>query len=151
MEKENLQLMEKDEIMNFIREKLSFKEEIYMQLRHLEKSQFDLEHRRFEMSGYDYIDHRIKISSIEFEPKHGNGSCTLHNTDILNEFAYLGIYDYTSYLFLDFYKGSVTLYLQYWNEKENLEIDLTCYGTREIIYEIFKYTIFSGKGQRRRF
>ena len=132
---EILKKMEKGEIMNFIREKLSFKE-IFEHLRHVDdESKFKTEHRRFNMSGYD---HTIK------------GICTLLNLGILNEFAYLGIYDYTSYLFLDFYKGNATLYLQYWNEDENLKIDFDCYGTTEIIYEIFKYTFLSDKKERRR-
>ena len=34
------------------------------------------------------------------------------NFSIVNEFADLGIYDYTKYLFVGFYKGTPTLYLQ---------------------------------------
>lgn len=79
------------------------------------------------------------------------GECMINNLSIVNEFADLGIYDYTSYLFLDFYKGSPTLYLKYFTEAENLKIDdLDGYGTTEIIYRIFELTIFSNKPKRRR-
>jgi hypothetical protein len=90
---------------------------------------------KFEMSGY--------------ESK--TGECTVKNISIVNKFADLGIYDYTEYLFLDFYKGTPTLYLKYFRDNENLEFDeWSAYGTSEIIYEIFKLTIFSNKGKRRR-
>ena len=65
-------------------------------------------------------------------------------------FAYLGIYDFTHYLFLDFYKGNGTLYLRYFNDDNNIEIELAGYGTVEIIYIIFNFTIFSNKPKRRR-
>jgi hypothetical protein len=89
---------------------------------------------RFNMSGYD-----SKTSD-----------CTLHNMKILNKFAESGIYDYTYYLFLDFYKGTPTLYMRYWNEEENIEIDFDGYKTVDIIYEILKLTVLSGKEKRRR-
>lgn len=78
------------------------------------------------------------------------GWCTLFNTAILNEFANLGIYDYTSYLFLDFDKGTPTVYLKYYDENENLEYDLNGYTTTEIIFTIFELTIFSGRSKRPR-
>jgi hypothetical protein len=121
-------------VKNFIRARLSigyvgYVDDIYM-------GNNRLQHRRFNMSGYD----GDKV-----------GHCTLYNTSIVNEFAYLGIYDHTSYLFLDFYKGNPTLYLKYWSDDENLEFDeLGGYGTTDIIYEIFKNTIFTNKTKRRR-
>jgi hypothetical protein len=78
------------------------------------------------------------------------GECTVNNLNILNKFADLGIYDYTTYLFLDFYKGCGTLYLQHWEDSQNIEIELAGYGTTEIIYKIFKQTIFTEKHTRRR-
>jgi hypothetical protein len=93
-------------------------------------------HDRFEMSGYDYD-----------KP----GDCTISNMNILNKFAYLGIYDYTSYLYLDFYKGCGTIYLKYFHENDDIEIgDLGGHGTTDIIYKIFELTIFSDKLTRRR-
>lgn len=88
----------------------------------------------FEMSGY------------ESKP----GECTLHNMAILNAFADLGIYDYTAFLFLDFYKGQPMLYLQYWNEDKAQSFDFSGASTSKIIYNIFLLTIFSGKRTRRR-
>lgn len=79
------------------------------------------------------------------------GDCTLHNLSVLNTFIDLGIYDYTDYLFLDFYKGSPTLYMKYFQTDQNLEFDKwSGFGTSEIIYEIFKLTILSNKPKRRR-
>lgn len=78
------------------------------------------------------------------------GDCTKHNLAIVNMFADLGIYNYTKYLFLDFYKGHGTLYFQYFSEEENHELELGGSGTTEIIYTIFQKTIFSNKPKRRR-
>ena len=123
-----------NEVFNFIRERLKFDNSLESQLRYIDKEALKKEHRRFEMSGY--------------EDK--TGECTKHNLAIVNEFADLGIYDYTNYLFLDFYKGHGTLYMQYFNDYENLSFELGGLGTVEIIYEIFEKTIFSGKSGRRR-
>ena len=133
MTSEELKVKTENEIMDFIRERLSFDEGTVSSIRHSETER--KQHRRFDMSGY--------------ESK--TGQCTVWNTSVLNAFADLGIYDYTSYLFLDFYKGTPTLYLKYFNGNDNLEFDeWSGYGTTEIIYEIFKLTIFSDKGKRRR-
>ena len=130
-----LKTKSKEDVLNFIRERLSFGNEVSSHLRQIDKDNFKKEHRRFDMSGYE----------------NKTGECTVSNLAILNEFADLGIYDYTSYLFLDFYKGSPTLYLKYFNENENIEIaEWSGLGTTEIIYEIFNHTIFSDKNTRRR-
>lgn len=134
MTKEILQTKSKEDVLDFIRTKLLFDPAIESQLRHIDKETFKSEHRRFEMSGYE--------DEV--------GECTLHNLAILNEFANLGIYNYTSYLFLDFHKGHGILYLKYFYETENLEFELGGYSTAEIIYEVFQKTIFTTKKQRRR-
>ena len=51
--------------------------------------------------------------------------------------------------YLDFYKGMGVLYLKYFQTDRNIEIDLGGYRTVDIIYEIFKVTIFSGRRTRR--
>jgi hypothetical protein len=91
----------------------------------------------FDFSGYESI----------------TGVCTLGNMKILNAFAFLGIYDYTEFLFLDFYKGIPRLYFKYWcDEKyQNHEDDLIGSSTSEIIYKIFEITIFTDKQKRRRY
>lgn len=89
MEITDLKQMTKEEVFNFIRQRLSFSKELQEQFRHVNKDALAKEHRRFEMSGN--------------ESK--TGQCTIFNTAILNEFADLGIYDYTSYLFLDFHNA----------------------------------------------
>lgn len=134
MTREILSSKPKNEVLEFIRERLSFNSKIASQLRNLDKEIFKKEHRRFEMSGYETE----------------SGQCTKHNLEIVNEFADLGIYDYTNYLFLDFYKGHGILYLQYSNGGENLEFEFGGYTTSEIIYEIFTKTIFTGESTRRR-
>lgn len=133
MTAETLKTKTKEEVAQFIKQRLAFNN-ISSHLRHVDKEMFTKEHRRFEMSGY--------------ESK--TGQCTVENLAILNLFADLGIYDYTSYLFLDFYKGQPTLYLKYFHENENLEFEFSAYGTTEIIYEIFERTIFTDKPKRRR-
>ncbi|AFU67761.1 hypothetical protein P700755_000758 [Psychroflexus torquis ATCC 700755] len=135
MTTEELKSKSKNEVMNFIRQRLSFSENVKSSMRYLESDQIEKQHKRFEMSGY--------------ESK--TGECTVWNTSLLNEFADLGIYDYTSYLFLDFYKGMPTLYLKYFQRNEDLEFDeWSGFGTTEIIYEIFQLTILSDKRKRRR-
>ena len=134
MEITQLEHMTTEEVLNFIRKRLSFGSEIKRQLKHVDEDDFSKEHRRFEMSGCEQT----------------TGWCTLFNTAILNEFANLGIYDYTSYLFLDFDKGTPTVYLKYYDENENLEYDLNGYTTTEIIFTIFELTIFSGRSKRPR-
>lgn len=124
----------KEDILNFIKHKLSFPD-ISSNFRHTDEELFKKEHFRFEMSGYD-----------------GDtvGSCTVSNQNLLNKFAYLGLYDFTEYLFLDFYKGTPTLYWKYWGEKKNREETFDGWKTSEIIYKIFELTIFSNKNKRRR-
>jgi hypothetical protein len=95
MTTKNLHSKSKEEIFYFIRERLSFNNNIQYQLRKTDTELFKKEHRRFEMSGYESE----------------TGHCAKHNLSIVNEFSDPGIYDYTSYLFLDFYKGIGTLYL----------------------------------------
>ncbi|MDC7142793.1 hypothetical protein PQH04_01110, partial [Bacteroides ovatus] len=114
--------MTKEEVFKFIRQRLSFSKELKEQFRHVNKNDLAKEHRRFEMSGN--------------ESK--TGQCTIFNTAILNEFADLGIYDYTSYLFLDFHNGTPTVYLKYFSENENLEYSFTGYTTTEIIFAILE-------------
>jgi len=131
---EMLKKQSKQDVFNFIRKRLAFDEHLTSQLRHVNRDEMEKEHRRFEMSGYESR----------------KGECTVSNMAIINQFADLGIYDYTNYLFLDFYKGTPTLYLQYFNSDERVEADLGGYGTVDLIYEIFERTIFSEKGTRRR-
>ncbi len=131
---EILRTQTKDDIFNFIRKRLAFKENVVNQLRGIDNIHIHKQHRRFEMSGFE----------------NNKGECTLLNMNILNEFADLGIYDYTSYLFLDFYEGTPTIYLKYFHSEENLEFELSGYGTVNIIYKIFELTIFSNHTQRRR-
>lgn len=134
MTAEILKTKSKEEVLNFIRERLSFG--ISSQIREDEPGEFNrTQHRRFEMSGYESV----------------TGQNTLFNQAILNEFADLGIYNYTHYLVLDFFKGMPFIYLKYWNDVQNLEFDeFSGYTTSEIIYEIFKLTIFTNKTTRRR-
>ncbi len=134
MTSEILKTQSKEEVVEFIRQRLKFNGNFANNLRYVDEDVFKKEHRRFDMSGYETE----------------TGQCTVVNLSILNTFADLGIYDFTNYLFLDFYKGQPTLYLKYFNDNENLEFELDGSGTVEIIFEIFQKTIFSGKHKRRR-
>ncbi len=78
------------------------------------------------------------------------GQCTIFNTAILNEFANLGIYDYTSYLFLDFHNGTPPFISKYFSENENLEYTFTGYTTTEIIFAILGTDYLLRKAQRNR-
>lgn len=120
---------DKDSIMNFIRKRLSFDEGLFSQLRYVDTALMAKEHRRFDMGGYE--------------------SHIVSNLAILNKFADLGIYSYTEYLTLTFYKGTPTLRLQYLGAKNSIIVELDGYGTTEIIYEVFEKTIFSGMPSRR--
>jgi len=105
------------------------------------------ERLRFEMSGYDGVEGRRYDDET---PPVVSGSCTLHNQKVLNTFAHLGIYDYTEFMVLDFYKGCGTFYWGYWGSDEVRQKQLGGYSTSEIIREIFKLTILSGGPARRR-
>lgn len=130
---ETMKKWSKEDMFNFIRTSLRFDIDC-SQLRYIDSEEFKREHKRFKMSGYETE----------------NGNCTIHNQKILNTFAWLGIYNYTEYLFLDFYKGIPTLYLKYWGDDKNLEFKFDDLGTVEIIYEIFKLTILNNNLSTRR-
>lgn len=129
MTQEELKKMPMSEVKNFIRQTLSFKNvypHLYDDIRHMDKEQFEKEHLRFEMSGLD-------------------DDSVSRNMNILNRFEYLGIYDCVSCLFLKFHKGIPMLTIQYWDNDEFYRNEYNGYTTTEIIYEIFKLTIFSGR------
>lgn len=131
---EELKKMDEPEILNFIRERLTISEysSEFANIGIFSREPIRL---RFDMSGY--------------ESKAGTN--TVGNQAILNRFADLGIYDYTNYLFLDFFKGSGTIYWQYSSGNEvNETKDVIGLSTSEIIHEILKITILSGNGKRRR-
>jgi len=68
------------------------------------------------------------------------------NQFIIDLFKNLGIYNYTSKFSLKFHKGCPFINYVYYNEFFEQENDKLCgYTTSEIIYEIFKLTIFSGR------
>ena len=48
MEIAQLKLMTKEEVLNFIRQRLSFSSDIKRQLKHVNEDAFNKEHRRFE-------------------------------------------------------------------------------------------------------
>lgn len=129
MTQEELKKMPMSEVKNFIRQALSFKN-VYPHLsddiRHMDAEQIEKEHLRFEMSGLD-------IDSVS------------RNMNILNRFEYLGIYDCVDCLFLKFHKGIPKVTIQYRNDDECHWYEFPGFTTTEIIYEIFKLTIFSKK------
>jgi len=132
----NLFAIDDRSVCDFIRETLAIKNERgEREIIEINDGYYKEKRFRFDMSGYD----GSKV-----------GSCTLENLAIINKFAFLGIYDYTEFLTIDFYKGVGTLYFKYWGDDKVLEMELGGEGTTEIILKIFKMTIFSNKNKRRR-
>lgn len=134
---EELKKLSKEEVLNEIRKILSFEQGILDSLKdHKNTTSLsrDNQHYRFEMSGYETIP----------------GQVTIYNQNILNKFAFLGIYDFTDFLVLDFYKGSVRLFYQYFYSGNLIEEELDNYRTVDIIYRVFEITLFSDQGKRRR-
>lgn len=127
-----MNLHDKKEREAFIRKTLEFDYSVKTSLRNSEIK----DHIRFDMTGYD-------IPSKNFFN-------AVHTNYILSLFAGIGIFDYTDFLYLDFYKGNPTLYLRHWSENETIEVDLSGYGTVEIIDTIIEMTVLSGKYKRRR-
>ncbi len=131
----NLNVLSEKEILHFIKERLKVsKNEQESILSNFEGFGIYNDVLRFEMSGYEK----------------NKGDCTLWNLNVLNRFADLGIYDYTEFLVLDFYKGCGTLYYKYFQEPEFYELDVCGEGTKSIILKIFNLTILSGRTTRRR-
>lgn len=128
---EQLKGMLIDDVFAYIRKTLEFPHAVTSSVR----VSFSSQHYRFDMSGTD---------------GGATGSNVIHNLTILNKFAHLGIYDYTKFLTIDFYKGHGTIYFCYWNEDDIQEVEMGGHGTCEIIYEIFSRTIFTDKPKRRR-
>jgi excinuclease UvrABC helicase subunit UvrB len=137
MKKEELVLKTKDEIMEFIRQRLTITKKEINHFKNLNEG------------GDEISDNRLRFQMSGYETK--TGQCTVWNMEVLNRFAEFGIYDYTKYLVIDFYKGTPIIYLQYFNEDNSIIIDeLGGLGTRELIYKIFELTILSDKPKRRR-
>jgi len=112
------------DVLNYIREKLKFNYNLLKQLHCYQYSKDKNEHRRFDFSG-DFYEGIVS------------------NINIINEFADLGIYDNLDYLFVKFYKGSAIIYYKYvYDQNCYHSEDLSGLTTSEIIYEIFKITIF---------
>ena len=144
--REKLLIMSDNEIRDFVRERLQFKtKNIGCHLRHVDIVNFlETEHLRFDMSGYGV-----------------DNSCYFQNMKILKKFRDCGIWDYCRFLYLDAYKGSMTLYFRWWRDNDNhsntgvnINKDYTCWGTVEIIRDIItRFYIVPAKNnwQSRRF
>ena len=97
--------------------------------------------------------HSFEMSGYETEM----GECTKYNNELLDRFAFLGIYNYTWFLNLDFHKGLGIL-----NYKSIMGYDgfgggypdeFDGFGglsTTEIIYHILEKTVCTGTSLRRR-
>jgi len=123
-----------DEIKDFIRERLSreLNRKLGSHLRNKDvKELLKSEHLRFDMSGYGA----------------GDNDCYFNNFEILKLFSDCGIWDFVSYLYLDAYKGTMTLYWGWWENSvprnsptllanNTTEDKYQCWTTTEIIYDI---------------
>lgn len=127
----------KEEVLDYIRYRLAFNSSVNISFKEMSGETISKEHYRFDMSGYET----------------DMGFVVQHNQMVLNKFAHLGIYDYTYFLCLDFYKGGGTLYMKYWNtdiDSGGIKVDLWGLSTVEIIYKIFELTVFTNRPTRRR-
>ena len=97
------------EIKDAIRERLTseLRKRVGDHVRHGDLSK---DHLRFDMSGYGL----------------GDNDCYFHNLEILKLFSDYGIWDYVSYLYLDAYKGTITLHWGWWDNSvpNDWEIDV---------------------------
>lgn len=117
----------------FIRNRLKYDNHQLAELRLENMDERSAQHRRFDMSGSGQ-----------------DNSCYIHNFNILNLFRDCGIYDKVRYLYLDAYKGHMTLYYRWFNEEEGREIEFGGWRTVGIITEILKtFSIDCKKPNRR--
>lgn len=130
---QDIKKMNDEQLQSFVRKRLEYNGHQLDELRGLVFHN-ENPHRRFDMSGYG----------------DGKGSCVRHNTDILNLFSDCGIYNQIQYLFLDAYKGSMTLYYKGWEQNKSLECDLAGGGTVEVIMQILKLTVINCSFPQRR-
>lgn len=89
---------------------------------------------RFDMSGYN---------------SRKTGDCVEENINVLHKFLKCGIYNYTEYLHVDFYKGIPRIHYQYWCEREHHLEELVGLTTSQIILRVLEITVYSGKRTRR--
>jgi len=107
----------KEQIFEYINEKLRFEEIILNSLRYSEKFKKN-QHYRFDMTGL--------------------GNTEQHNVLILNKFRCLGVFEKFDMVLVRFYKGSGELKYVY-NDKNEVHVDdVSGMGTREIIYKILQ-------------
>ncbi len=113
--------MTTEEIKEFIRERLAFDKSLLKHFRTIDAYQVKaIEHYRFDMSGYG----------------DGDNDCYFENLEILKKFADCGIWDYVAYLYLDAYKGTMTLYWGWWENStpKNTKKMYLAFNTTEDTY-----------------
>ena len=130
MNAQELKNKTKDEVFDFIRQRLSHSLE-ERDLKYVNEADFKKEHMRFRMSGERDIDVPLDI---------------VHNQSVINKFADLGIYKGADFINTSFWKGSGMLYIGILGSGELNhcpieEIEISGWGTVDIIYEILKKTI----------
>lgn len=126
--------MSPSELETFVRKRLQYDQHQRSEFRPDENPNPKIQHRRFDMSGYG----------------DDNNSCYIHNFNILNLFRDCGIYDSVSYLYLDAYKGTVTVYYKWFNGNDNHEKDYAGSGTVEIIISLLQALSINCKKPKRR-
>lgn len=107
----------KEQVFEYINEKLSFEEIILNSLRYSEDFKKN-QHYRFDMTGLGNTEH--------------------HNKSILDKFTGLGLFEKFDMLLVRFYNRSGELKYVY-NDKNEVHVDdISGMGTREIIYKILQ-------------
>ena len=103
---------------------------------------------RFEMSGYNYENSE---SGFNLEK---DVCVSVYNQNIIDRFAFLGIYDYFKFLHVDFYKGAGELYFRFFDRSyyavDCEEKDFGGWSSADIIYYIFEISILSNHKTRGR-
>jgi len=117
---EQLKTISKEQIYDFIRDRLKFDEGVLNSFRNTDHDILEKQHKRFDMTSRRYA---------------------AYNNSLLHLFDDLGIYGYVEYLFINFHEGLVYLHYQYSQNGKNYRLELTGEGTVDIIHRIFKLTI----------
>lgn len=125
----DIRKMDSEELSDFIYSRLQFNPH---QLQEMHNANVE-PHRRFDMSGYGR-----------------DGSCVLHNQAILNLFADCGIYDHVDYLFVDAYKGGITVYYALFSTGAPLQENMMGLGTTGIIRWILDNLVLADGLPKRR-
>lgn len=147
LKKDYLRDTKPEVIKSLIREMLAFDREVYDDLRDYEYNLFEKdevklrnskykEHKRFEMSGYGET----------------AATCSIHNNNILRLFVDWGLYSQIEFIYVDAYKGNITLHYKEWGSDDYkcVEDEYGGWGTVDILYDIIQRVVVNNSASYRR-